>query len=442
HDRDPNGEHVFLEAPFEVEMCDEPPANDDNSVAFVTWLQDTATAAVTRGEVLVVEPGGAAPGPERYALARAIRAEDSWVLNVEATPAITSSPRWLERNDDATGSAMDAVAGPHALADIGTLLFEAIATWTSSPLDVVLTFEPNPDGPWPQPNTTSAPGERITETNNNEPRTHPSALETVIGTWDDVVSQFLAGNAVLPDPLDKWFGAYRRKTEQSVGPDALPEPYLGRLDRSPAGVFLALNPGAALIGKDNEPDFQSRTGIFAQEIQRAGTFSAWAATWPYFGEAWTSRVGPSRHHRNRLAFLQHWHDDPALTPDAMVAFELYPWHTTGVASAIRPDPAIIRNLVWEPIYDLGNPPVFAFGAAWFDVLESLGLRELLRLGKGGIPYGSAVESRTVAVFRDRTGIEVVAEKHSGSATPPSADEVDRLRTALAEHGVIVSHSNP
>jgi len=440
HTRNPNGEHAFLEAPFEVEVCDEPPASDDIRVAFIRWLQDTITAAVTRGEVLVVEPGGGEPGPERYALARAIRGEDSWLFNVEATPAVKNSPRWLEGNDGETGSAMDAAADADALADLGTLLFEAIAAWTSSPLDVVLTFEPNPDGPWPQPNTASGgTGDPVVHTNHDTSQTRPDALETLIGMWDDVVSQFLAGNADLPYPLDEWFDAYRPKAKPSVGRHALPEPYLGRLDRSPAGVCLALNPGAALIGKDNEPDFQSRDGIFAQDIRRVGTFGAWAATWPYFGEVWTSRIGPSRHHRNRLAFLQHWHNDPSLTADAMVAFELYPWHTTSVATAIRPDPDTIRHLVWEPIWELGNPPVFAFGAAWFDLLESLGLRELLRLGKGGLPYGSAVESRTVAVFRDRTGIEVVAEKHSGGATPPSADEVERLRDALADNGVIVSH---
>jgi hypothetical protein len=436
--RNPNGERAFLEAPFEVEACDEPPASEDIRVAFVMWLQDAATAAVSRGEVLVVEPGGWESAPERYALARALRADDSWVLNVEATPAVRSSPGWVEPNDGPTGSAMDAAADTHAWADLGPLLFEAIATWASSPLDVVLTFEPNPDGPWPQPNMAIAAGEPATNALNKNSRTRQSVLENLTGMWDDVVAQFLAGNAVLPDPLDRWFDAYRPKGKQPVGRDALPEPYLGHLDRSPAGVCLSLNPGAALVGNDNEPDFQSRTGIFAQDIQRAGTFRAWAATWPYFGEAWTSRVGPSRHHRHRLAFLQHWHDDPSLTPEAMVAFELYPWHTTGVAAATRPDPAIIRQFVWEPIFELGNPPVFAFGAAWFDLLESLGLRELLRLGKGGLPYGSAVESRTVAVFRDRTGIEVVAEKHSGSATPPGVDEVERLRDALADNGIAVS----
>jgi hypothetical protein len=121
----------------------------------------------------------------------------------------------------------------------------------------------------------------------------------------------------------------------------------------------------------------------------------------------------------------------------MVAFELYPWHSKGVTAAMKPDPDIIRAFVWEPILDLGNPPVFALGARWFDTLAHLGLQEELRLGKGGKAYGSTVESRTVVVFRDRSGLRVIAEKHSGSATPPNADETKRLRAALSENDIPV-----
>jgi hypothetical protein len=436
-----HGEHAFLDAPFEVEVCEDPPASDDIRVAFIEWLQDAATAATTRGEVLVVEPGGREPGPVRYALARAVRARDAWVLNVEATPAVRNSPWWPEPYDGAADSAMDAAADANALADIGTVLFEAIATWASSPLDVVLTFEPNPDGSWPGPDNANGHTQRPAYRSAEASPTRRSPLDNMIGMWNDVVAQFLVGEAALPDPLNRWFDSYRPAAAHPVGRDTLPEPYLGRLDRPPAGICLALNPGVPHIGNDDKPDFQSRNGIFARDIQRAGTFRAWAETWPYFGEPWMSSIGASRHHCNHLTFLQHWHEDPSLTADAMVAFDLYPWHTTDVTAVLRPDPAIIRRYVWEPICELGNPPVFAFGAAWFSLLEHLGLRELLRLGKGGKPYGSTIESRSVVVFRDRSGIEVVAEKHSGRATPPNADEVARLRDALADNGIVLSHFN-
>jgi len=438
HASNANGEQTFLDTPFEVEVCDEPPLSDSVRVAFIAWLQDAATMAITRGEVLVIEPGGREPAPECYALARAIRTADGWVFNVEAAPAVKDSPWWPESYSGANDSAMDAAADADALADIGTLLFEAIAIWASAPLDVVLTFEPNPDGPWPRPNTLLAAQEPAADRARSGVLRHRRTLDDLPALWDDIVAQFLAGETGLPDPLSQWFDAYRSKADNPAGHEALPEPYLGRLDGSPAGVCLALNPGSARVGNDDKPDFHSRNGIFAQDMRATGTYRAWAATWPYFGESWTSAMGPNRHHRNRLAFLQHWHNDPSLTADAMVAFTLYPWHTTGAIAAMRPDPAIIRQYVWEPICELGNPPVFAFGAAWFEILERLGMRELLRLGKGGIPYGSTVESRTVVVFRDRSGIEIIAEKHSGSATPPNADEVVLLRDALADNGIDLS----
>ena len=442
HASNANGEQTLLDTPFEVEVCDEPPLSDSVRVAFIAWLQDAATTAITRGEVLVIEPGGWEPAPEQYALARAIRTADAWVFNVEAAPAVKDSPWWPESYRGANDSAMDAAADTDALADIGTLLFEAIAIWASSPLDVVLTFEPNPDGPWRRPNTSLAAPEAAADRTTEGLLQHRSALDDMAALWDDVVAQFLTGETDMPDPLSRWFDAYRSKAGNPVGREALPEPYLGRLDGSPAGVCLALNPGSAHTGNEETPDFHSRHGIFAQDIRAAGTYRAWAATWPYFRESWTSGIGPNRHHRNRLAFLQHWHDEPSLTADAMVAFELYPWHTTGAIATMRPDPAIIRQYVWEPICELGNPPVFAFGAAWFEILERLGLRELLRLGKGGMPYGSTVESRTVVVFRDRSGIEIIAEKHSGSATPPNADEVALLRDALADNGIDLPEYRP
>ena len=40
---------------------------------------------------------------------------------------------------------------------------------------------------------------------------------------------------------------------------------------------------------------------------------------------------------------------------------------------MRPDPGIVREFVWEPIADLGEPVVFAFGAPWFGMLERLGV---------------------------------------------------------------------
>ena len=86
--------------------------------------------------------------------------------------------------------------------------------------------------------------------------------------WDQAIDRFLAGGpAVPPDPrMRSWAEAYRGRGRGAVNLHALPEPYLGALDRQPVGVFLALNPGQAVL------DFQGRWGLFADEIRRHGTY--------------------------------------------------------------------------------------------------------------------------------------------------------------------------
>ncbi len=115
----------------------------------------------------------------------------------------------------------------------------------------------------------------------------------------------------------------------------------------------------------------------------------------------------------------------------MVAFELYPWHWASVTGPIRPDPTTIARYVWEPIAALGQPLVFAFGSPWFPLLrDALGLDVAAHLGFDGQHYGSRVASRDVLVLRAPSGIAVVAEKYAGSAGPPAADEITRLRDAV------------
>jgi hypothetical protein len=206
----------------------------------------------------------------------------------------------------------------------------------------------------------------------------------------------------------------------------MPEPFLGDLTGSVAGVFLALNPGRSV------PTFQGRQGVFASEILEHGSYSAWAATWPYLRGPWSTTVGPNRHHESRLTFLRRWTHSPDLPAAEMVGFELYPWHSTAVTGAMRPPSEFIERWVWQPLREIGAL-VFAFGAPWFPLLESgLGLQVVDRLGVGGRPYGSAVPSRAVLVLKDHSGMTVIAERHSGSAGPPSSTETDLLQDALAE----------
>ena len=141
-------------------------------------------------------------------------------------------------------------------------------------------------------------------------------------------------------------------------------------------------------------------------------------------------MGPNRHHRSRLAFLRTWTSQPTLTAEAMVSFELYPWHSTAVTAPMRPDPGVVREFVWQPIRELGAP-VFAFGAPWFGLLEGgLGLQVVDRLGVGGRRYPTEVPGRRVLVLRGEDGPLVVAERHLGSAGPPRRSETRVLREAI------------
>jgi hypothetical protein len=211
--------------------------------------------------------------------------------------------------------------------------------------------------------------------------------------------------------------------EGLVDADAMPEPYLGSLiEGQSRAAFLALNPGRV------HPGFQSRSGVFAGEIEElGGSYTRWAATWPYLRDPWLAENGSNRHHTTRLAFLRTWADQADLPASAMVSFELFPWHSARVTASMSPDPALIGRFIWEPIADLKIPLVFAFGAPWFALLRSLDVEVVEILGAQGRPYGSRVESRSVLVGRTSAGTVVVAERHSGSAGPPAKDEAVLLR---------------
>jgi hypothetical protein len=88
---------------------------------------------------------------------------------------------------------------------------------------------------------------------------------------------------------------------------------------------------------------------------------------------------------SRLGFLGTWTEQPSLTADAMVTFELYPWHIATVKGCRRPDPGIVREFIWQPVRQLGAP-VFGFGAPWFGLLEDgFGLQVVDRLGLAAGP---------------------------------------------------------
>jgi hypothetical protein len=238
----------------------------------------------------------------------------------------------------------------------------------------------------------------------------------VAAFWDDVVAEFLAGGFPLTPPLDRWFRAYEGAGDGAIDVEAIPEPYAGPILGDVRAVTLGLNPGVVL------PAWQHRDGVLADEIRTRGSYHEAYRVSPVTWDRWLSEIGPVSYYLNRLRFVRRWHDDPTIDDERFLG-------------PMRPDPDIIEEMVFQPIGETGVRHVFAFGAEWFRVLDGLGLRREVTLGKGGEPYPTRVASRTVAVYRHATGVLIVAERHVGSAGPPSPVETELLREALAARGL-------
>ena len=116
-----------------------------------------------------------------------------------------------------------------------------------------------------------------------------SACSRIADFWDELTAAWQAGEDPLPDPLPDWYASYEGRRDGQVTRDAFAEPYVGDLRGTPRMVTLRLNPGRACL------DFQGRNVIFAREIHERGSYSAWAAPFPYLGEEWSRVDG-----RNRL----------------------------------------------------------------------------------------------------------------------------------------------
>lgn len=191
------------------------------------------------------------------------------------------------------------------------------------------------------------------------------ACETLTVFWDWVVEEFLAGGSAVPSELARWSGAYRGQGRGAVVLDAFPEPYLGPLDRRPAGVFLALNPGHAHL------DFQSRTGVFADEIRTAGSYSAWAASWPYRRDPWIRAKNNLERGRDRLCARSR--PDRHRLSSTSLQVNLSPSHGTGGGDDYRQPRVKIGNKN-EP-HRSGNPSTVKTTTRFRALLNSKGKPE-------------------------------------------------------------------
>jgi hypothetical protein len=253
-----------------------------------------------------------------------------------------------------------------------------------------------------------------------------SAVKRVADFWDEVTEKWLGGGDPLPDPLPRWYASYSGRGAGQVTREAFAEPYVGDLRGAPKAVTLGLNPGQAFL------DFQGRHGIYADHIRELGSYSAWAAPFPYLGEKWSQINGLNRYAWSRLRFARDWLDDRDLAPRELLTLELYPWHSTRVTAAIAPPREIVESFVWQPLADIEVDFVFAFGKPWLEVCEALGLPEYGRWGKGGSDLGSSVASRTAVAFALPSGQSVVVLWQAGYAGPPTRRDALRLRERLLE----------
>lgn len=251
------------------------------------------------------------------------------------------------------------------------------------------------------------------------------------------MDRWLDGESTVPTELEPWFDAYRGTGRGQVDPEAFPEPFLGDLNSRPAGVVLALNPGEVFS------QFQYRDGIFADEIREMGNYSAWAATWPYLREQ-GPRLPKGRgrkFHNMRWSFLKNWYQDPSLPASRMLAFELYPWHSTGLTAPIlfgSPEArAFIERFIWTPIVDSGAPFVFAVGKDWFPLLRDLAEEEICTLGRDGEPCGFNEPTRTVLVCRGPNKMLIVGNKIANVASPIPANDVVVLQEELLHRGILL-----
>lgn len=266
------------------------------------------------------------------------------------------------------------------------------------------------------------------------------AIGGLIRMWDRVVDDWLEGAPAYNEELEPWLNAYTGSGAGRVIPEALPEPWFGDLAATPKAVFLALNPGQPFLGRGERwrssgrimPDLQSRNGTFAQEIRKAGSYSAWATSFVDW-RRWAPNG--NRFFTQRERFIRAWLDDQSISLNDCVNFELYPWHSKsyGVFRPGNDAKRLIQRYLLGPLRGLACPLVFAFGRPWFDALDSLEFRQTILLStRRGDRWPHQPKDRVVALF-SRDDLRIVAECHRGSAAPPKSVEVSALRDRITPH---------
>jgi hypothetical protein len=253
--------------------------------------------------------------------------------------------------------------------------------------------------------------------------------------WDREIKRWSEGADRPTDPLfAEWQRTYRGRGRCEVDLNAMPEPWIGEPTAAPGLVLMGLNPGPV---KD---EFQHRDGIFPQAIAARfdGHWSSWARSSPYLTGEWPARVRrPNGFWRGATAFVSGWVGG-AVAAEAVVSFELYPWHSARWDSrAFSGADEIVQEAIIKPIQSLGVRWGIGKGKAWWDLLERLsgqsGWQRLGGLGgPGESPCPSGVTHRRWLVVQSPTGLCVAAMKLKSMPVWPRESLVPAIRSAL-EH---------
>ena len=106
---------------------------------FAGWLTGVVLGAAERGEVVVLEAGGAEYTDEPFVLAVPAPTDDGGVMHIERAPASVAAEGWPPAGQ-VEGQTISAPITPDTIELVGPLMTFAARTWAHSPHDVCLTF--------------------------------------------------------------------------------------------------------------------------------------------------------------------------------------------------------------------------------------------------------------------------------------------------------------
>nr|WP_199303581.1 MULTISPECIES: hypothetical protein [unclassified Synechocystis] len=194
-------------------------------------------------------------------------------------------------------------------------------------------------------------------------------------------------------------------------------------------VVLGLNPGVGY------PELQSRDGVWANRIRQT-SFSKCFDRSPPGDQAWLKlHVKESPYWRSLMSFGQRCCGNN-FEFSQILNFELYPWHSSALTSALNCPPSIIDLYVFQPLAEVQTRHIFAFGKPWDKVFQGLGLTEVRRYGDGFQPLpGVSTPGWTVVIFRSALmTVPIIVSWQQGYAGPPGKPRLQALRAIIENEG--------